>query len=123
MLMEDTKTKIPLSEDIDFHFLLSVMQYLEEDEQFTWLPELFSIIGTDRLVTLCKYAGGESIKIPTLSQLFEDIEAIQAFYDVDIKKSRKYDEIPYNLQPKLKVMREQIAKSDKSKSTEKPIRQ
>lgn len=90
--------KLPVSEDLDFHYLLELMRPLHDVPQFAWLPELFSIIGHEKLILLCKYAGGESITIPTLEQLSESIEALQWFYDVEIKKTRNVEEMPYNIQ-------------------------
>lgn len=90
--------KLPASEDLDFHYLLELMRPLHDVPQFAWLPELFSIIGHEKLILLCKYAGGESITIPTLEQLSESIEALQWFYDVEIKKTRSVEEMPYNIQ-------------------------
>ena len=90
--------KLPVSEELDFHYLLELMRPLHDVPQFAWLPELFSIIGHEKLILLCKYAGGESITIPTLEQLSESIEALQWFYDVEIKKTRGVGEMPYNIQ-------------------------
>ena len=89
--------ELPLTEDIDFHYLLSLMPPLSNEPEFEWLPELFSIIDIDSLLKLCKYCGGETIKIPTLDQLQKSIDALQWFYDVDIKHSRSYDAMPSEL--------------------------
>ena len=78
--------KLSKAEDLDFHYLLSLMQPLHGEKEFSWLPELFSIIGHERLIRLCKYAGGETIKIPTLYQLSDSIDALQYYYDVYIKR-------------------------------------
>ena len=72
---------------------------LENEPEFAWLPELFSIIGAKNLITLCKYAGGETITIPTLDQLSKDIDALQWYYDVFIAKRKEIGEIPVELQP------------------------
>lgn len=77
-----TNQSLPKAEEIDFHYLLSLMQPLSGLKEFAWLPELFSIIGHESLILLCKYAGGETITIPTLKQLSDSIEALQLFYDV-----------------------------------------
>jgi len=47
------------------------------------------------LIKLCKYSGGEMIRIPTLDELSKSIDALQCFYDVYIKKSKS--EIPDGL--------------------------
>lgn len=91
------KSDLPLTEDLDFHYLLGLMPPLHNEPEFAWLPELFSTIGYERLITLCKYAGGELIKIPTLDQLGDSIDALQWFYDVKIKKIKSISEVPANI--------------------------
>ncbi len=86
--------KLPITEEIDFAYLLELMPPLHDVPQFSWLPELFSIIGHERLILLCKYAGGETIKIPTIEELSDSVNALQWFYDVEIKKSKSIAEVP-----------------------------
>jgi len=86
--------KLPIQEDLDFHYLLSLMVPLHNEPEFQWLPELFSIIGHEKLITLCKYAGGEKIVIPTVTQLSKSINALQEFYDVFISKKKQIHEVP-----------------------------
>lgn len=89
--------KLPVTEELDFHYLLGLMPPLYDVPEFSWLPELFSIIGHESLIKLCKYAGGEQIRIPTLDELSKSIDALQCFYDVYIKKSKSESEIPDGL--------------------------
>jgi hypothetical protein len=89
--------EIPTSEELDFQYLLQLLPPLENTPEFANLPELFSIIGAKSLIKLCKYAGGETITIPTLEQLCRDIEALQWYYDVYIKKTKSSSEIPLEL--------------------------
>ena len=91
------KSKLPITEELDFQYLLALMQPLHNVKEFAWLPELFSIIGHESLVKLCQYAGGEQIRIPTLTQLTDSIDALQAFYDVYIKKCKMIEDVPDNL--------------------------
>lgn len=84
---------LSLSEDLDFSYLLGLMRPLHKLDQFAWLPELFVIIGHEKLIDLCRYAGGETITLPTLEELSFSIEALQDFYDVYIKKSKTLDDI------------------------------
>ncbi len=91
------KNELPLTEELDFAYLLELMPPLHDVPEFAWLPELFSIIGHERLIDLCKYAGGEQITIPTLEQLTLSIEALQWFYDVKIKQSKLVEEVPIPL--------------------------
>ena len=94
---------MPITEDLDFHYLLGLMPPLSEISEYAWLPELFSTIGHERLIKLCKYAGGEYIRIPTISELSDAIEALQFFYSVDLTHKSE----PYMLSPKV---RELVAK-------------
>lgn len=87
-------SKLPLTEELDFAYLLQLMPPLHDVPQFSWLAELFAVIGHERLIQLCKFAGGETIRIPTIEELSDSIEALQWFYDVYIKKSQKVGAIP-----------------------------
>ena len=89
--------ELPIKEELDFQYLLQLLPPLENEPEFAWLPELFSIIGARNLITLCKYAGGETIKIPTIEQLASDIEALQWYYDVYISHKMSATEIPVEL--------------------------
>ncbi|MBQ2858199.1 MAG: hypothetical protein IJE78_13975 [Bacteroidaceae bacterium] len=91
-------SKLPATEELDFAYLLELMPPLHNIEEFAWLPELFSIIGVEKLVLLCRYAGGESIKIPTIDQLNNSIDALQWFYDIRVKKTKQAVEVPTHLQ-------------------------
>lgn len=86
--------KLNITESSDFYLLLELMLPLYQEEQYAWLPELFSIIGHERLITLAKYAGGETIKIPTLDELISSLEALDWYYKVYIKKCKYRKSIP-----------------------------
>lgn len=86
--------KLPLTEELDFHYLLGLLPPLHNESEFAWLPELFSIVGYETLIKLCKYAGGETIKIPTLDQLSDSVEALQWFYNICIAKRCDISELP-----------------------------
>ncbi len=88
---------LAVTEELDFHYLLELMPPLHDVDGFAWLPELFSIIGYERLILLCKYAGGETITLPTISQLSDSVEALQWFYDVNIARTKQVHEVPDNL--------------------------
>lgn len=88
---------LPITEELDFAYLLEMMPVLHDVPQFTWLPELFSTIGHERFLKLCKYAGGETIRIPTLDELSYSIEALQWYYDINIKKSKQAEELPLKI--------------------------
>lgn len=91
------KNKLPVTEELDFHYLLTLMPAMHRIKEFSWLPELFSIIGHEKLIDLCKYAGGETITIPTLEQLSLSIDALQWFYDVYITRREDEENIPAHL--------------------------
>lgn len=92
--------KLTITEELDFHYLLGLMPPLHDIEEFAWLPELFSLVADDsvpgyaRLVKLCRFAGGETIKIPTIDQLSDSISALQCFYDVYIVRRKTISDIP-----------------------------
>ena len=98
--------KLPLTEELDFHYLLELMPALHNISKFEWLPELFSIIGHESLIMLCKYAGGECIQIPTLEELSDSVTALQLFYDIEIKQCRDYATVPSHILPIVKEIKE-----------------
>lgn len=98
--------KLPLTEELDFHYLLELMPVLHGIDRFTWLPELFSIIGVNCLLKLCQYAGGELIRIPTVDELRDSIESLQWFYDVYISEVKEAQGIPYRLLPLVNKIKE-----------------
>lgn len=99
-------SNLPLTEELDFVYLLELMRPLHNEPRFAWLPELFSIIGPECLIKLCKYAGGECIKLPTSEELLHSIHSLQAFYNVYIKKSSTLSDVSENLQPTVARIKE-----------------
>lgn len=103
--------ELSLQEDLDFAYLLELMPPLHNEPEFAWLPELFSIIGHKRLITLCKYAGGETIKIPKIDELLNSIEALQHFYNIYIKHTESIHQAPSHLHSLImKIERQYNAK-------------
>ena len=98
--------ELSTSEELDFQYLLQLLPPLEETPEFANLPELFSLIGAKNLIKLCKYAGGETITIPTLEQLCQDIEALQWYYDVYIKRTKVSSDIPLDLKELVAKIKE-----------------
>jgi len=94
-----SSNRLPLTEELDFHYLLGLMPPLSDVPEYAWLPELFSIIGHKSLIDLCKYAGGEYIRIPRLDELLDAVEALQWFYDVNIKHEKEVQGVPSRLIP------------------------
>jgi len=88
------KKTLDLTESSDFHYLLELMLPLYSDPAYAWLPELFSIIGHESLITLCKVAGGERIKIPTLSELSDAVTALDWYYNTFITKKKPITDVP-----------------------------
>lgn len=97
---------LPITEELDFAYLLELMPPLHDTEGFSWLPELFSIVGHETLIKLCRYAGGETIRIPTLEELESSVQAIQWFYDTMIHRKKSIDEIPSDILPMVKKISE-----------------
>lgn len=98
--------ELSITEELDFQYLLQLLPPLEDTPEFANLPELFSIIGAKNLITLCKYAGGETITIPTIEQLSKDIDALQCYYDVYISGKKHADEIPAEIFPLVMKIRD-----------------
>lgn len=97
--------KLNITESSDFHCLLELMLPLYKVDEFAWLPELFSIIGHEKLLLLSKYAGGETIRIPTLDELSTAIEALDWYYRVYVTQKKRRKSIPreyLNLVDKIK---------------------
>lgn len=97
--------ELPITEELDFQYLLQLLPPLENTPEFANLPELFSILGAKNLIKLCKYAGGETIKLPTLEQLLKDIQALQWYYDVYIKGNKSSVEIPIELRGLVQIIK------------------
>lgn len=85
---------LTITESSDFHCLLELMLPLYDIDEFAWLPELFSIIGHEKLLLLAKYAGGETVKIPSLDEISHAIESLDWYYRVYIKRSKRRKSIP-----------------------------
>ena len=90
------KNNIPITEELDFHYLLGLLPPLTGEIEFAWLPELFAILSTDKpsfekLIDLCNFCGGETLRIPTIDELSDSIEALQYFYDTEIKGMTRTD--------------------------------
>ncbi len=88
------KQELNLTESSDFQYLLELMLPLYKEPAYAWLPELFSIVGHDSLIKLCKVAGGEKIKIPTLTELSDAVNALDWYYNVWVTHKHKVIEIP-----------------------------
>ena len=84
-------------EELDFAYLLELMRPLKSIPEYALLPELFAVIGYDKLRDLCRYAGGEAVKIPTVEELSEAIVAMQWFYQVKIKHDKLEEQVPENI--------------------------
>lgn len=101
-----SKSDLPITEELDFSYLLGLMRPLHNVDEYAWIPELFTLIGHENLMKLCKYAGGELIRIPTLDELFDSIECMQYFYNVYIKHSLDEDDIPVSIEDKVSKIKE-----------------
>lgn len=88
------KDSLTVTEELDFAYLLELMRPLHNVDEYAWLPELFSLIGHESFIDLCRYAGGELIRIPTLDELCKSIESLQLFYDINIKHIKTESDIP-----------------------------
>ena len=87
-------SKLPIDEELDFHYLLTLMQPLSGIPEYSWLPELFAILGHEQLLLLAKYAGGEVIRIPTTEEIANSIQTLRWFYRMYIKKDCTIRSVP-----------------------------
>ena len=94
-------SKLDITESSDFPFLLELMPLISCSPDYALLPELFSIIGHDSLIKLCAYAGGEVVRIPTLSELSDSIECLEWYYKVYIEKTSHYQAVPIRLRTRV----------------------
>ena len=104
---KNDEQKLSHTEDSDFSSLLELMVPMYNQPEFAWLPELFSTIGYKSLIQLCKFAGGEKIKIPTIEELADSVEAMDWYYRVWITKRSDVTSIP----PRLHKLVEAIART------------
>ena len=86
--------KLDITQSSDFHCLLELMLPLYKVKEYASLPELFSILGYEKLLLLMKYAGGETIKIPTVDQLNKALEALDWYYRVYVTHRKYRKSIP-----------------------------
>ena len=96
---------LPITEELDFHYLLGLLPPLTGESEFAWLPELFSILSVEKsafekLIDLCNFCGGETLRIPTIDELSDSIEALQYFYDTEIKGLSRTDIVS----PKIEML-------------------
>lgn len=103
--MKNNNDDLPITEEIDFHYLLTIMPALHKIPEYAWLPELFSVIGYENLILLCKYCGGEQIKLPDIKTLSNSIEALQYFYDVYLVGKRTVSDIPDDMMNAVQKIR------------------
>ena len=88
------KKELNLTESSDFQYLLELMLPLYTEPAYAWLPELFSIIGHESLIKLCKVAGGEKIQIPTVTELSDAVNALDWYYNTFISKKKSIIDVP-----------------------------
>lgn len=103
--MSDNK-QLSITESSDFYSLLELMLPLYQLEEFACLPELFSIIGHEKLLLLAKYAGGSTIRIPTLDELTTALESLDWYYRVYITRKKRRKSIPEEYLPLVDKIKE-----------------
>lgn len=102
-------SKLPAKEEIDFCYLLALLPMLKGIPEYSCLPELFSIIGHEKMIDLCKFAGGECIMIPTLEELSKSIESLKWYYSIFITDSKSIDEVPDEYRNEvLKILKQTV---------------
>lgn len=72
----------------DYKNLIYALQFLfplKNDADYAAVPELLPFVGLDGFLHLCKYFGGQSIKIPTLSELNSLLVAIELYTKIHVR--------------------------------------
>ena len=105
------KHKLPITEELDFQYLLELMRPLHNIPQYSYLPELFAIIDFDNFIDLCNFVGGETIVVPTVAELSESLAALQWFYDIFIKHTKTIEELPEKYTDMVSKIREVYVKN------------
>lgn len=99
-------SKLPKTEELDFCYLLTLLPALKGIPEYAPLPELFSLVGHEALIDLCKYAGGETFRIPTLEELNTSIESLKWYYAVFVTGETSITAIPAEYKEEtLKIFR------------------
>lgn len=111
-------SELNLTEQQDFSYILQLMMPLYDEKEYACLPELFTILDYKKVIELCKYAGGETIKIPTLEELSVAIESLQWFYDVFIANNKSYQDIPQEYRDKVLKIKKVYNRRDKVEMVE-----
>lgn len=111
-------SELNLTEQQDFSYILQLMMPLYDEKEYACLPELFTILDYKKVIELCKYAGGETIKIPTLEELSVAIESLQWFYDVFIANNKSYQDIPQEYRDKVLKIKKVYNRRDKLEMAE-----
>ena len=111
-------SELNLTEQQDFSYILQLMMPLYDEKEYACLPELFTILDYKKVIELCKYAGGETIKIPTLEELSVAIESLQWFYDVFIANNKSYQDIPQEYRDKVLKIKKVYNSRDKVERVE-----
>lgn len=108
--MQDNK--LDITQTSDFYCLLELMVPLYHIDEYAALPELFSIIGHEKLITLMNYAGGETIKIPTINELNHAIEALDWYYNVYVTERKQPLSIPEDCRELVDKIKEALHASN-----------
>lgn len=99
-------TSLDLKETSDFACLLELMMPLENEPQYACLPELFAILGHEKLLLLAKYAGGTVVKIPTVEEITYLVESLQWYYNIHVAKTKKLIHAPFKYRPMIHRLEE-----------------
>lgn len=98
----------------DFIYLLELMPLLGDTPEYAWLPELLSIIGYDKLLLLCKYCGGEVIRIPHINELIDDIDSLRWYYQIYLAESKSIKDCPNDLKDSVRKLNDILSEKFRS---------
>jgi hypothetical protein len=105
-------SELDITQTSDFYCLLELMVPLYQIDEYAALPELFSIIGHEKLIRLMNYAGGETIRIPTIDELNHAIEALDWYYNVYVTERAQQQSIPEDCRELVNKIKEALHASN-----------
>lgn len=83
MITDDLK----LLENADIYSLSMFMLFkLIDDPEYTYLSELPYVLDQKNMISLCESFGGQTIKIPTVEELYSIIHVLLLYQYVNIEK-------------------------------------
>jgi hypothetical protein len=95
------KTELDKLTEADIYSLMLFALYKSNElPEYSSLSQLSYILDKDNLLKLCEYYGGTTIRIPTVKELEELLNALLLFQLVDVE-NRDYEEVIKDFRAKM----------------------